>query len=87
MALTEAELKLIEEGVALAVSAVLAAVRASSSQGPIDWSSLRITETPEMALAKAKKSGEVLANFSSASKSPEKQILPPVGRQDDVILK
>lgn len=54
MALTEAELKLIEEGISLAVTAVLAAVQAAGNKGPIDWNSVRITETPEMALAKAK---------------------------------
>jgi hypothetical protein len=54
MALTDAELKLIEEGIALAVPAVLAAVRAAGNTGPIDWNSVRITETPEMALARAR---------------------------------
>ena len=54
MALTAAEVQLIEEGISLAISAVLAAVRASGSGGPIDWSSLRISTTPEMALATAK---------------------------------
>ena len=55
MALTERELRLIEEGIALAVSAVLAAIRAAGDKGPIDWNSLRITVTPEMALEQAKK--------------------------------
>ncbi|MBI2815466.1 MAG: hypothetical protein HYX72_00855 [Acidobacteria bacterium] len=55
MALTERELRLIEEGIVLAVSAVLAAIRAASDKEPIDWNSLRITVTPEMALEQAKK--------------------------------
>ena len=54
MALSARELQLIEEGLILAVSAVLAAVQAAGQEGPIDWSSIRITETPEMALEKAK---------------------------------
>ena len=58
MALTDQQLRLIEEGIALAVAAVLAAVRKASEtpgDAPLDWSKLRITETPEMALEKAKK--------------------------------
>ena len=54
MALTDAEVQLIEEGISLAISAVLAAVRAAGNKGPIDWNSVRIATTPEMALAKAK---------------------------------
>ncbi len=54
MALSDAEVQLIEEGISLAISAVLAAVRAASNKGPIDWNAVRITETPEMALAAAK---------------------------------
>lgn len=57
MALTERELQLIEEGLALAVAAVLAAVRKASEtpdEAPLDWSKLRITETPEMALERAR---------------------------------
>ena len=61
MALTERELQLIEEGIALAVAAVLAAVRKASEapDAPLDWSKLRITETPELALEKARKEVEV----------------------------
>ena len=55
MALTENQLRLIEEGIRLAVAAVLAAVRAAGEDGPLDWSALRITETPEMALERARK--------------------------------
>ena len=58
MALSERELQLIEEGLLLAIAAVLAAVRRASETGddaPLDWSKLRITETPEMALEKAEK--------------------------------
>ena len=57
MALSERELQLIEEGLLLAIAAVLAAVRRASETGddaPLDWSKLRITETPEMALEKGK---------------------------------
>ena len=57
MSLTDKQLKLIEEGIRLAVAAVLAAVRAAGEAGsrePLDWSKLRITETPEMALEKAR---------------------------------
>jgi len=57
MALSERELQLIEEGLLLAIAAVLAAVRKASEtpgDAPLDWSKLRITETPEMALEKAK---------------------------------
>ncbi len=54
MPLTQSELALIEEGITLAVSAILAAVRAADNKGPIDWNSVRITQTPEAALAKAK---------------------------------
>ncbi|OFW39446.1 MAG: hypothetical protein A3J28_11460 [Acidobacteria bacterium RIFCSPLOWO2_12_FULL_60_22] len=46
---------MIEEGIQLAVAAVLAAVRAAGEDGPLDWSALRITETPEMALERARK--------------------------------
>ena len=56
MPLTQSELELIEQGLVLAVSAVLQAVRSSGHQAPIDWSSIRITETPEMARAKARQS-------------------------------
>ena len=58
MSLTDKQLRLIEEGIRLAVAAVLAAVRAAGApgnDGPLDWSSLRITETPEMALERARK--------------------------------
>ena len=54
MALSENQLRWIEEGIRLAVAAVLAAVRAAGEDGPMDWSSLRITETPEAALEKAR---------------------------------
>ena len=57
MSLTDQQLKLIEEGIRLAVAAVLAAVRAvgdANQDEPLDWSKLRITETPEMALEKAR---------------------------------
>ena len=57
MSLTEQQLRLIEEGIRLAVAAVLAAVRAAGAagnDGPLDWNSLRIIETPEMALERAK---------------------------------
>ena len=57
MSLTDQQLQWIEEGLRLAVAAVLAAVRAAGDAGnnePLDWSKLRITETPEMALEKAK---------------------------------
>ena len=57
MSLTDKQLELIEEGIRLAVAAVLAAVRAVGDAGndaPLDWTKLRITETPEMALEKAK---------------------------------
>lgn len=55
MALTEKQWQWIAEGIQLAVAAVLAAVRAAGDEGPLDWSSLRITNTPEMALEEAKK--------------------------------
>ena len=55
MALTEKQLRWIEEGIRLAVAAILAAVEASGDRDEMDWSSLRITETPEMALEKARK--------------------------------
>ncbi|MCZ6490046.1 MAG: hypothetical protein O7A06_05900 [Acidobacteria bacterium] len=55
MALSEKQMLLIEEGVRLALAAVLAAVQASGDEGEIDWNSVRITETPEMALAKARR--------------------------------
>lgn len=54
MALSERELRLIEEGIRLAAAAVLAAVQATKDDAPLDWSKLRITETPEMALEEAK---------------------------------
>ena len=54
MALSPQELQLIEEGISLAVTAVLAAVQAAGNKTPIDWNSVHITETPEMALKKAK---------------------------------
>ena len=56
MALSPQELQLIEEGISLAVTAVLATVQAAGNKAPIDWNSVHITETPEMALAKAKSS-------------------------------
>ena len=55
--LTDLQLQRIEEGIRLAVAAVLAAVRAAGDDGPLDWSKLRITETPEMALERARKKG------------------------------
>jgi len=55
MALSEKQLQWIEEGIRLAVVAVLAAVRASKDTDEMDWSALRITETPAMALEKARK--------------------------------
>ena len=61
MALSDRELRLIEEGIRLAVIAVLAAVRAAGEadqDAPLDWSKLRITETPEMALERAKQQKE-----------------------------
>jgi len=57
MSLSDKQLELIEEGIRLAIVAVLAAVRAAGEAGnnePLDWSKLRITETPEMALEKAR---------------------------------
>ena len=54
MALSEKQLRWIEEGIRLAVVAVLAAVRASKDNQEMDWSKLRITETPETALEKAR---------------------------------
>ncbi|MBI1955698.1 MAG: hypothetical protein HYS38_04835 [Acidobacteria bacterium] len=54
MALSEKQLRWIEEGIRLAVAAVLAAVRASGDGEEMDWSKLRITETPETALEKAR---------------------------------
>jgi len=56
MPLTDKQLLLIEEGIRLAVAAVLAAVRVAGDANqdePLDWSRLRITETPEMALEDA----------------------------------
>ena len=60
MALTNAEIGLISQGIQLAVDAVLAAFNSwqnSGSNTPIDWSTVRIVTTPEQALddAKAKK--------------------------------
>ena len=54
MALSEKQLRWIEEGLRLAVVAVLAAVRATRDGEEMDWSKLRITETPEAALEKAR---------------------------------
>ncbi len=55
MPLTESELELIQQGIQLAVAAVLAEVQAAGkANAPIDWASLRITDTPETALAKAR---------------------------------
>ena len=59
MALSESQMRLIEEGVRLALAAVLAAVQASGDEGEIDWNSVRITETPEMALAKARRAKQL----------------------------
>jgi hypothetical protein len=58
MALTDKQLELIEQGILLAITAVLAAVRTAGEtpDAPLDWSKLRITETPEMALEKASQS-------------------------------
>ena len=58
MPLTNRQLELIEEGIRLAVAAVLAAVRAAGDDGPLDWSALRITETPERALERARSEGK-----------------------------
>ena len=58
MPLTDRQLGLIEEGIRLAVTAVLAAVRAAGDDGPLDWSAVRITETPEMALERARREGK-----------------------------
>ena len=55
MPLTDRQLGWIEEGIRLAVAAVLAAVRAAGDDGPLDWSAVRLTETPEMALERARK--------------------------------
>ena len=55
MALTEKQLRWIEEGIRLAVAAVLAAVQAAEDTDEMDWSALRITKTPAMALEKARK--------------------------------
>ena len=54
MALSEKQLQWIDQGIRLAVAAVLAAVQAAGEQGEIDWNSVRITETPEMALERAR---------------------------------
>ncbi len=55
MALSDRQLRLIEEGIRLAVAAILAAVEAAGKDGKIDWNSVRITETPEQALEKARR--------------------------------
>ena len=55
MALSEKQLLLIEQGIRLAIAAVLAAVQAAGDEGEIDWNSVRITETPEMALERARR--------------------------------
>ena len=55
MALSDKQLRLIEEGIRLAVAAVLAAVRAAGADGAIDWDSVRITQTPEPALEQARR--------------------------------
>jgi hypothetical protein len=60
MALSEAEIKLIEEGISLAISAVLATVKAAHNKEAIDWNSIRITETPETAFIKAQKANASL---------------------------
>ena len=62
MALSEKQLQLIDRGIRLAIAAVLAAVQAAAvlaavqagDEGEIDWDSVRITETPEMALERAR---------------------------------
>ncbi len=59
MALSEKQLQLIEEGIRLALAAVLAAVRAAGDDREIDWNSVRITETPEMALARARRAKQL----------------------------
>ena len=55
--LTDLQLQRIEEGIRLAVAAVIAAVRAAGDDSSLDWSKLRITETPAMALEQARKKG------------------------------
>ena len=59
MALSEKQMLLIEEGIRLALVAVLAAVQASGDEGEIDWNTVRIIETPEMALAKARRAKQL----------------------------
>ena len=54
--MTEAEINLLNEGIHLAINgaiAVFTAWHSAGAQGPIDWSSVRITKTPEQALADA----------------------------------
>ena len=53
MALSDRDMQLIEEGTKLATLAILAAVKARKDDGPIDWNAVRITMTPEQALAEA----------------------------------
>ncbi len=65
MPLTDQQLALIEEGIRLAVAAVIATVRAAgdaNSNEPLDWSKLRITVTPEMALEKARSKKTVVSS-------------------------
>ena len=62
MALSENQLRWIEEGIQLAVAAVLAAVRASKGGEEMDWSKLRITETPEEALEKARRTAKEVSS-------------------------
>ncbi|OFV96875.1 MAG: hypothetical protein A3F68_07925 [Acidobacteria bacterium RIFCSPLOWO2_12_FULL_54_10] len=54
MALSEKQLRWIEEGIRLAVATVIAAVRANRDEEEMDWSKLRITETPEQVRERVK---------------------------------
>ena len=85
MALSERELQLIEEGIILAVAAVLAAVRTAGEtpDAPLDWSKLRITETPEMALEKASQSRA--REQAGVGRSSEEEPPLPNGRGSDSI--
>ncbi len=64
MSLSNRDIALIEEGLRLAIAAVMAAVQAHAFTAdpalPIDWAQVRITTTPEQALAKAR--GQVTGN-------------------------
>ena len=54
MAHSEKQLRWIEEGIRLAVATVIAAVRANRDEEEMDWSKLRITETPEQVRERVK---------------------------------